>query len=164
MKGIQGERGFTTLELGIVMLILAIVAAIAIDVYRGLPDRVKVAAAAAEVSGCFRAPLSAYAAVHGEWPKDWEALEEMLPAKRRHQKSAIAAEYRLENGAVTVLFAGGETLRGKLGTVHPAVPAGDPLGPVKFVVGPISLASGWVLIGKDHTTVDMTQVQKNLRR
>jgi len=164
MKDDNFGRGFTLLELMMVICIISILASFAIPAYEDARNRARIGAVVGEISANFRAPVSAYYALHGTWPKDWAELEEILPASRRLKESGLASEYRLENGAVSAVLTTRHGQAADLLTIHPAVPAGDPLGPVKFVAGPKSDTAGWIVIGEDHTTINQDRISRICRK
>ena len=158
------KQGFTLLELMMVICIISILVSIAIPAYEDARRRARISAAIGEIGANFRSPLSAYYALHGTWPKDWAELEEIMPPTMRRKDTAGVSEYRLENGAITAVLKAWRGQAGEVLTVHPAVPAGDPLGPVKFVAGPKSDTAGWLVIGEDHTTIDQDHIIRVSRK
>ncbi len=141
--------------LGCLMIIVVVVALIASTIDMNMKGATSAAATAEAV--CFwRDYIMAYHALHGEWPESMEDLKPFLREPGPEQDefkedSGTNEEIRLSGGALDLVIGG--ALKGEVLTVHPAVPAGDPLGPVKWVAGR-SAPEGWTVIGEYHTTVE----------
>lgn len=120
---------------------------------------VKVLAATASATGLWSNYIMAYRAIHGHWPEGKQDLREFIPdddtvwgpEDEYPNRGPNYKEIRLSGGTMDVVLSG--PFEGKVLTIHPAVPEGDPLGPVKWVPGGGG-SEGWRVIGEDHTTVD----------
>jgi len=151
------SAGFTfTVELIVVTAVIATVLSQLISTVDQSLKRVDVVAASAEVLDGNKTFLSVFYALKGEWPKDNEELQTSfsIPDWSNRHDSRLVDNVKIRNGAVDITFGPQRKLSGRIITIHPAVPVDDPLGPVKWVVGPRSLTSGWMVVGEDHTTVD----------
>jgi type II secretory pathway pseudopilin PulG len=153
---------FIFTDLLVTVLVIAAAAAVLLSAIRHTLNVVRVTASAAEVMGYYRADLSAYYALQGEWPKDREELRALFP----HQPAIFNADadknVRITGGAIDIRLQ--RQLAGKILTLHPAVPIDDPLGPVKWVAGSGSGSDGWSIIGDDHTTVQREYIMNILQR
>ncbi len=142
--------------LGSLMIIVIVVALIASTIVLNMKGATS-AAATGEAVGIWRNQIAAYYALHGEWPESIDDLKSIMPEpnpelEEVYEDRGINKEIRISGGALDLVIGGG-ALEGEVLTVHPAVPAGDPLGPVKWVAGR-STPEGWTVIGEDHTTVE----------
>lgn len=73
----KSNRGFTLVELLIVIVVIAILAAISIVAFNGVQQRGRDSARQSDVSNIVKA-LTAYTADDYDWPADTEAAEEAL--------------------------------------------------------------------------------------
>lgn len=145
------------IELLMVAIIILTLMGIAARQYIEYQRYSGVVVAVAETAGLYRAPLSAYYALHGQWPTDMDQVRDLLPDADRHGKNY---ETGIDNGTLAVRLKGFN--EGRALTMRPAVPSGDPLGPVHYVVRS-SPSPGWIVAGDDHTTVDVRYISADLR-
>ncbi len=162
MTGKQSFGFYFTVDLSVTIVVIACVVSMILSTINESRKVVETTAATAEVMGIYRAPLSTYYALHGAWPKDNEELQEMFPGPAWKPVFSMAGNVRILDGAIT--FDMLRRLSGKSITLHPAVPAQDPLGPVKWVAGPKSLSRDWAMAGVDHTTVDDDHIFRILKQ
>ncbi len=108
-------------------------------------------AAGSDAVSHWRNYIMAYHALYGEWPESREDLSQFIVQGEEYQ-SGVTREIRFSGGAMDLILGG--RLDGEVLTVHPAVPAGDPGGPVRFVTGNSVSPEEWTVTGEDHTTVD----------
>jgi len=146
----------------VTIAVIATVVTLIVSTIKESRKSVEVAAASAEVMGLYRAPLSTYYAVNGEWPMTIEELQEMFPEKVDKMTYTMARNVRIAEGAITVDLR--RQLSGETLTLHAAIPAQDSLGPVKWVAGPKRFEPGWAMIGEDRTTVDDKYIARTLKR
>jgi hypothetical protein len=107
-----------------------------------------------------RIPILTYYAIHGEWPTDREALRSYV-AGRWKRYTTQTDEVLVGNGALTFRALKGPAAN--MLTIHPAVPLGDPLGPVIWVAGSHSRTESWAVIGEDHTTLAENKILHALK-
>ncbi|TRZ50210.1 hypothetical protein D4S03_07115 [bacterium] len=139
-------------DIAVTITVIATVVSMIVSTFNDSRKTIETASATAEVLGIYRVPVSAYYALHGEWPKDIEELAKMFPERSQKPPMSLAENIQLADAAITFAFRGvaaNQTL-----TIHPAVPAQDPFGPVKWVAGAKSLSDDWTMIGNDRTTVE----------
>jgi hypothetical protein len=118
-------------------------------------------AATSEIMGSLRVPMSTYYAIHGEWPPDREALKPYLPGRWPGSVATTSDEALIANGAITARVR--RVTGANMLTIHPAVRAGDPLGPVTWVAGRQSMTKGWDVIGEDRTTFSENKILQALK-
>lgn len=162
MTGKQSFGFYFTVDLSVTIAVIACVVSLFVSTINESRKKVEVASATAEIMGIYRTPMSIYYALHGAWPKDNEELQDMFPEQARKLILSMSENIRIADGAITIDMR--RRLVGKSITLHPAVPAQDPLGPVKWVAGPKSLSRDWAMAGADHTTVDGDYISRILKR
>jgi type II secretory pathway pseudopilin PulG len=153
---------YFTVDFIVTVTVIAVVVAIIVSAVRESRKSMEVAAASAEVMGVYRMPFSTYYALNGEWPMSSEDLRDLLPARMANITLSMVANVRVTEGAITFDLL--RQLSGKTLTLHPAVPAQDSLGPVKWVAGGKCLSPGWTMAGDDRTTVEDTYIARTLKQ
>ncbi len=153
--------GFLLIDLLVTALVIGTAATIFISMSRHSLNIVRTAASVTEFLTCYRTDLSAYYALRGDWPKDIEDLHAMFPDTPQ-TNAGFANDIRISGGAADIRLQG--PLAGKTVTIHPAMPLGEPLGPVKWVAGPGNSPDGWSVIGEDNTTVESRYILNLLQR
>ena len=146
-----GKRLLYMVSIDLVVSIFVLAIVVSVFAYQAKDIRTKILVMADTVGmiGELRAPSMTYHAINGEWPKDGEALGPYLPGTWAGRPDR-GDEARIENGAITVRMR--RIPDANMITIHPAVPAGEPLGPVIWVAGRHSASKDWTVIGEDHTT------------
>lgn len=162
MKIRPGLGFYFTVDFIVTIVVISVVLSAIVSAINESRKSIEVAAASAEVLGIYRVPLSTYYALNGEWPTSMEELQQMIPEKAKNTTLSLAENVRITQGAITVDMR--KRLSGKTLTIHPAVLAGDPFGPVKWVAGGRSLSPGWTVVGDDGTTVDEKYIGWLLKR
>lgn len=156
-------------DIFIALTIMLILTAISILIYSEYRKMAIVSAGPIEAASNLKTDISTYYALYGEWPEDKGALLELFPEKENYYEDMEFADkgYRSQRshtivrGAIDVSI---NKLQGNnIVTLRPAVPAEDPLGPVKWVAGGQVQAEGWTIIGEDHTTVEERYIRKELK-
>ena len=150
------------------LTIILIGVTICVPKFSEINKMIVISAGPLEAVSNLKTDISVYYALHGEWPRDKEALLELFPDSKEWYEEMELPEldyrkYRstIVNGAIDVSFIkmqGNNTV-----TVRPAIPSEDPLGPVKWIVGKVGETEGWTVIGEDHSTVDERYINKALK-
>ncbi len=162
MRTRSGLGFYFTVDFIVTIIVIGVAVSAIVSAIKESRKTIEVAAATAEVLGTYRLPLSTYYALKGEWPNSMEHMHEMFPEHARAMTFSMAANLRLASGAIS--FDLRRQLSGETLTLHPAVPAEDPLGPVKWVAGGRSLSPRWTIVGDDGTTIDDTYIAGLLKR
>lgn len=153
---------YFTIDFIVTIIVISMVLALIVPAIKESRKSIEVAAASAEVMGMYRAPLSTYYALNGEWPKNNEELQEMFPVQTHKMALSTVDNVRISEGAITAGLR--RQLSGKTITLHPSVPEGDPTGLVKWVAGAKGLTPGWTIMGEDRTTVEDKYIAFTLKR
>jgi len=143
-------------ELLMVVIIIFSLLYIAVPQYRAHIRHAKVAAAVSETISRYRNAMSVYYALYGEWPKDMQSVQDLLPplSEREWSGNRNVAADRIIDGAIDIqvnLYS--EEGKPSILTIRPATPKGELFGPVRFVVGPWKKLDAWTAAGVDHTTI-----------
>lgn len=152
-----------SIDLVVCMTVISIVVVLLGYQARNTKTMIMSVVAAAEVLGELRTPMSTYYAINGEWPADREALQSYLPGKWTGTIADMSDGALIANGAITVRVRRVSPDANML-TLHPAAPAGDPLGPVKWVAGSQSTTDGWTVAGEDHTTFSENKILNMIKQ
>ncbi len=106
-----------------------------------------------------------YHAIKGEWPKDIQQASTFVWEENyEEEKGSYVDKVFIEGGAINIIFSNTSKMHEKILTMRPAVPAGDPLGPVQWICGDIDETEGWLVYGKDRTNIDKQYIHRDLRR
>lgn len=98
---VRGQKGFTLIELMIVVAIIGILAAIAIPAYQNYTIRARVSEAAS-VSASVRTAVGIYTSDVGELPPNLAALSPYVTADSSGYASKYVARVAVSSGDVTV--------------------------------------------------------------
>jgi hypothetical protein len=153
---------FLSFDVLVSALVIATVIALLVMTVGRTRKWVEVSAAAVETLTIYRMPVSLHYALSGEWPKTMDEVRQWYDAQSNWSDSSRLRELLIEDGAITTGLR--SPLAGERLTVHPAVTADDPLGPVRWVAGPGGHRGNWTVIGTDHTTVQDEFVPVLLKR
>lgn len=144
--------------------IIAIVISAALPIYRDTLKKVQVFYMA-DSSYCARLDSFYYHALYGTWPENKLVASEGGVFKTYVEKdntNTFIKDVTIANGAVTLHGKG--KMEGNRLTLRPAVPEGDPLGPVHWRCGiKENLVDGFILQGDDQTNIDRKFIYKLLR-
>lgn len=150
-------------EFLMVVIIIFLLEYLVVKEYRPRVRHARMVAAVSETISQYRPAVSAYYALHGEWPRDIDAVRDLLPPlpELRRTANRIVAADQITDGAINIqvsLYS--DEGKPSILTIRPATPQDDPLGPVRFVVGPWQKLDGWIAAGVDHTTIDKQDMWK----
>ena len=146
------------LELLLCILAIMLLVTLALTHFDGARRKAQVIQAVADHGPATRTAIHYYHALHGSWP-DRETTLELIcqqqpsacqPESGTGRPPLTDAIRSVQDGAITIATPAvhdGQTLQL---TLHPAVPSGDPLGPVIWLAGPVE-RPGWVAMGQDHS-------------
>lgn len=151
----------STLHLIVSVGLVLVLAGLSIHYYLLPREKAHVVAHAASIDGA-RLAVHYYYALTGEWPEDKAQLQsfhDMPGLFQGHMKSDVY----VEKGVLQLpLVSGAFSGTGEL-SLHPAVPAADPAGPVHWVVGAGMPASWRTVIGPDRSVVPDDYIIRDLR-
>ena len=144
----QMQKGFTLIELMIVVAIIGILAAVAIPAYQDYTIRAQASEGPALTSG-LKTSIAEFYSDRGAWPADNAALGLTNTIQGSYVSSVTSAA-----GVITVTYgnkANATALTGKLLTIRPALSAA---GDIAWVCGySASPSTGQTVVGTDATTV-----------
>lgn len=146
---------YRSFELLICILIIGILSVIAINIFTGYKHKAILLHSFGKAAQTIREQSQIYFSLTGAWPENTDRLEQETGLSREDitpEYNSYVAAVELDHGAVSVTFA--KDLKGQILTLRPAVPKGDPLGPVIWVAGRGTGREDWILAGEDKTTVD----------
>ena len=141
------------IELCLVVLIIAVLAVLQIKSYMPAILFGKTVHSIGAPFQNARIDITYYYAYHGEWPKDnKQALEFGWHDQYLESEDYAIEDIQIKDGAFNMQF--DEFLDGKIITLRPAIPAGDPFGPIIWVIGNNRAASEWQVFGEDRTNIE----------
>lgn len=145
-------RGFTLIELMIVVAILGILLGIAIPAYQDYVGRSKVAEAFS-LASYVKPKIDDYYRHFGTFPADNEAAG-IPPADKLigHYVGSVS----VDEGAINITFRKQHlhpALRGRVLTVRPLVVKGSPESPIAWSCGNAEAPAGMKVIGENRTTL-----------
>ncbi len=125
----KGEKGFTLVELLLVVTIIGILAAIAVPSYLGMQSRARMSEGRM-LAGDTRKDILEFYWHTGRFPEDNK--EAGLP-DAKYLKGAFVESITVKDGAIFVKHYAEESMEKKDFSLHPAVPRDDPSAPVRWV-------------------------------
>ncbi|MFN3628504.1 MAG: pilin [Casimicrobiaceae bacterium] len=140
------QKGFTLIELMIVVAIIGILAAIAIPAYQDYTIRAQVSEGLAMTTG-IKADIAAFYAERGTWPTNLGAL-----GVTTAPSSKLVSSVQVVNGAINVTFGNqaNAAINGSVLTIRPAVSANND---ISWVCGGRAVPTGLTAVGTNATTV-----------
>ncbi|NDU93147.1 MAG: pilin [Ferrovum sp.] len=146
-------RGFTLIELMIVIAIIGILASIAIPQYQDYVTRSEIAEAFS-MSDSLKPAILDYYKFHGAFPPDNQAAGVPEP---KYLIGNFVKEIFISNGAITVQFGNKvpQQIQGALLTFRPLVVKGSPTSPIDWNCGDAIPPEGMKAIGTNKTTLKL---------
>ena len=147
------HRGFTLIELMIVVAIIGILASIAIPAYQNYTIRAQLTEAfslASELKG----PIQEYRKERGRFPADNAAAG--LPSADKLIGNYVT-RVDVHDGAISVTFGNfaNTAVAGKVLTLQPLVVTGSPASPMSWRCGYRGIPRGMEVIGENRTNVTL---------
>jgi type IV pilus assembly protein PilA len=145
------QRGFTLIELMIVVTIISILATIAVPSYQDRVIKAHVAEGISMAEVVKRAE-SDYYAKHGKLPKDNASAG--LPEPQKFIGNFVTA-ISIVDGAINITFGNraNKNAVGKLVSLRPAIVADAKIVPISWVCGNASVPTGMVVAGMNATSL-----------
>lgn len=144
-------KGFTLLELMIVVAIIGIMASMAIPTYQEFIIRSQIEEAR-ELAVSVQKSINDYYQLHKRFPADNAAAGTPLP---QHLIGNYTTGINIENGAIHVTLGNriNAHVQGKILTIRPAYVAANQNSPISWLCGYAEAVSGMTAQGNNHTTV-----------
>lgn len=144
-------RGFTLIELMIVVAIIGILASIAIPSYQDYTIRAQVAEALT-LAGELKPEIREYYRAHGDFPGDNEAAGVPQP---EHLLGQYVSGIEVADGAVHVTFGNhaNAVIEGRTLTLRPVFVTANPSSPISWSCGGRQAPEGMTAAGADRTDV-----------
>lgn len=157
----NNKKGFTLIELMVVVAIMGILASVAVPAYQVYIQRSEVVEALSMVS-TIRENVTSYYVEDLDFPVDNEAAG--LPAPKFLIGNRITGVV-VESGAIHVTMGNkaSKPLKGKVLSFRPAVVAGSPMSPIAWLCGYDEPVKGMTAIGKNKTDLDKTFLPRACR-
>ena len=150
----RSTRGFTLLELGIVLAIITVLALAALPSYieRNVREQIKAALPLADVA---KTPVAALWAATQTFPADNDAAG--LPVADKIVSNYVQS-VAVQDGAINITFGNQahKSIVGKVLTLRPAVVPDAPVVPVTWLCAGADLPDKMVVHGSDATSVPPT--------
>ncbi len=153
MRGLRSRRGFTLIELMVVIAVLAILALIALPTYTDklIRDQIVEALPLADLA---KAPVGG--AWHSGQPLPADNAAAGLPPADKIV-STLVSSVTLRDGAIHIQFGNRAhgALKGKTLTLRPAVVEDTPVVPVSWLCGKAKAPEKMTAKGEDRTDIPM---------
>jgi len=151
MNSPMNTKGFSLIELMVVLLIIAILAAMAIPV-NTLPKGRKQVLHALEIPEAYKTAITTYYRFRGKFPESNETLGIPLPDKLI---STSVVRMTLEKGAMHVELGNKvlPVLKGKIISVQPVVVTDSPNSPIDWVCAFAKAPEGMEKVGENKTNI-----------
>ncbi|MEN7343697.1 MAG: pilin [Pseudomonadota bacterium] len=146
------QRGFTLIELMIVVAIIGILAAIAIPAYQDYTIRAQVVESFS-ISSELKLSIRDYYKNRGVFPKDNDTAGVPAP---EHLIGNYVTRVDVVDGAMHVEFGNyvNSTLKGKVLTIRPQIVSANPTSPIAWACGYHVPPDGMEAVGEDRTTIE----------
>ena len=155
------HKGFTLIELMIVVAIIGILASIAIPAYQDYTIRAQVVEAMSLTSG-MKGSIDEYYRDRGVFPPDNEAAGTPLPEQ---MIGNYVNRITVEGGALHVRFGNHANARiaNEILSIRPLVVPGSPLTPISWNCGTRTAPTGMEAVGQNRTSVEAKYVPSACR-
>ncbi|MGH1539508.1 MAG: pilin [Arenicella sp.] len=146
------SKGFTLIELMIVISIIGILASISLPAYQTYTARAQVSESLSIVSE-LKSSVAEYYKIKGNFPVDNSAAG--IPAAQLLQGNFVN-QIKLENGAFHVKLGNkiNQNVAGKIVTIRPIVVKGSPASPFSWVCGYSQAPEAMRAVGENQTSVE----------
>jgi hypothetical protein len=178
-----GTGAILVLELLVVICVILVSVTYIASNYQPIKKGVFVRAVSLESISLWKDSMNTYHAINGNWPEnkddlkyfihenliDWKEVKSRLKEYYDEEELMLIEDpeissyirnneigYQIINGAIDISIKSNSydlDLNGETLTVRPAVPIGNPTGPVRWITGKNDDIPGWQVIGQDHTTL-----------
>jgi type IV pilus assembly protein PilA len=159
--GVRRRRGFTLMEMMVVVAIIAILATLAIpgNLNRRIMDEITSAVPLADIA---KPPIALGWAAAQEFPADNASAG--LPSADKIVNTYINA-VAVQNGAIQITFgnSANSLIAGKVLTLRPAVVEDAPIVPITWICGNASAPDKMTIKGENKTSVPVIYLPFNCR-
>lgn len=148
---IKSHRGFTLIELMIVVAIMGILATLSIPTNYNFLVRTQMTEALNLSDGLKKAITDYYMAKH-TFPENNEKAGVPLP---EHLIGNFVTSIRIDNGAIHIALGNRvhNSLKGRVLTLRPAVVTANPTSPISWLCGYAEPVTGMTAQGENHTDI-----------
>lgn len=149
---LAGSSGFTMIEMMVVLLIIAILAAMAIPTYLPITARKQVNHAL-EIPEVYKLSVKTYYGMKKKFPESNETIG--MPDANKLISNTVRS-VTLENGVLHVEL-GNRVIRqldGKILSIQPLVVSGSPASPIDWACGYAVAPSGMEKVGENKTNIE----------
>lgn len=148
----KAQRGFTLIELMIVVSIIGVLASIALPNYREYINRAEVTEAMS-ISSMIKESINQYYVDNLSMPND--NFQAGVPSAEQLIGNRVV-KVTVDKGAIHVVFGNkvSQSLKGKILSLRPAVVVGSPVSPIAWLCGYDIPVKGMQAQGENKTDVD----------
>lgn len=153
------QKGFTLIELMIVVAIIGVLASIAIPLYLSYAGRAETTEAFS-LATYVKPKLDEYFRAHGDFPADNRAAD--LPSPGSIIGNYVAS-VRVDHGAIDITFGqkSYKDMQGSVLTIRPLLVDGSPESPIAWLCGYADPPHGMSPVGANRTTLKQLYLPTN---
>lgn len=157
----QHKRGFTLIELMVVVAIIAILTSMAIPTFQEFVVRAQITEAI-NLSDSLKKSITEYYTVHQQFPENNQMAG--LP-KPEHLIGNFVSNIEVQAGAIHILLGNriNVQMAGKILTLRPAVVTANPSSPISWLCGYANAVSGMTAVGNNKTTIPINYLSMDCR-